>query len=321
MALMRWILVVICCSLLVAPALAKEKTVADAKPSMGDGPIEITADQSLEWYQDKHLYVARGNAKAVRGSMTIEADILTAHERETNQPKENEAAAAEDKAKKAGSMPGGGNLDRITAEGQVHIVDPRQEVFGDLAVYDLDAGMAKVTGQNLKYVTSHDIVTAQDSLEYYDKKSMAVARGKAVAIHDQRRVEADVLTARFASNAAGEMEMIDMTAEGNVTVLTGNDISRGDRAVYDIKRNVATMTGHVRVTRDDTQLSGDKAEVDFTKGESRLVNQGHGRVRALLVPKTVKEKSGISGVQPSDTGLVDNGGKIRQKTGSQALRP
>ena len=39
------------------------------KPAGGDGPsrMEVTADQSLEWYQDQRLYVARGNAKAVRG--------------------------------------------------------------------------------------------------------------------------------------------------------------------------------------------------------------------------------------------------------------
>lgn len=304
---MRWMTVVFCCCFLASPLLAQDKT-AVPKPPAANGPIEITADQSLEWYQDKHLYVARGKARAVRGTMTIQADLLTAHEREGASPS-------------TGTKPETGNLDRLTAEGNVHIADPRQEIFGDLAVYDLDTGVAKVTGDHLKYVTSRDTVTARDSLEYYDKENKAIARGKAVAVHDQRRVEADVLTARFAPNAAGEMEMTGMTAEGNVTVLTDNDISRGDRADYDIKRNVAIMTGHVRVTRGDTQLSGDKAEVDFTKGESRLVNQGHGRVRALLVPESVKEKAGNSGLQPLHAAPMDKDVKMGQKTGSQALRP
>ena len=42
--------------------------------------MEVTADQSLEWYQDKRLYVARGHARAVRGDLVVDADLLTAHE-------------------------------------------------------------------------------------------------------------------------------------------------------------------------------------------------------------------------------------------------
>jgi lipopolysaccharide export system protein LptA len=126
-------------------------------------------------------------------------------------------------------------------------------------------------------------------------------------------VEADVLTARFAQSAAGQMEMVDMTAEGHVTVLTGNDISRGDHAVYDIKRNVAVMSGHVKVTRGETHLAGDRAEVDFTKGESRLINQGPGRVRALLVPKSDKEATTKNGTKAPKESKVDAGSKIGHK--------
>jgi lipopolysaccharide export system protein LptA len=313
---MRWLFVPLCFVLAFAgsPAGAKDtKTLSSVPaaaqtdaPAMSNGPIEITADESLEWYQDKHLYVARGNAKAVRGSMTVEADVLTAHEREKTPQQDGKAVEPpEDKTKTPGAGPVGGNIDLLTAEGHVHITDPRQQVFGERAVYNLDTRTAKVTGGNLKYVTDKDVVTARDSLEYDEEKNMAIARGKAVAVHDQRRVEADVLTARFAQSATGQMEMVDMTAEGHVTVLTGNDISRGDHAVYDIKRNVAVMTGHVRVTRGETQLAGDRAEVDFTKGESRLINQGHGRVRALLVPKNDKQTGDQSGAKAPKRSKVD----------------
>ncbi|MDD5586185.1 MAG: LptA/OstA family protein [Alphaproteobacteria bacterium] len=323
---MRWLFVLVCICLAAAgtPSVAKDAkpnprppAAAGAPietPGTSNGPIEITADESLEWYQDKHLYVARGNAKAVRGSMTVEADLLTAHERDKDKQPEGKAPAAEDKAKTPAAAPVGGNIDVLTAEGNVRITDPRQQVFGERAVYDLDSRTAKVTGKNLKYLTAKDVVTARDSLEYYEEKNMAVARGNAKALHEERHVEADVLTARFAQSPAGQMEMVDMTAEGHVTVITGNDISRGDHAVYDIKRNVAVMTGHVRVTRGETQLAGDRAEVDFTKGESRLINQGHGRVRALLVPKNVKETSAKTETKAPEKSKVDAGSKLGHKT-------
>ncbi|MGE5270702.1 MAG: hypothetical protein ACM3JG_13630, partial [Thiohalocapsa sp.] len=37
-----------------------------AKPN-DDQPLQIQADSGIEWQQDAHLYIARGNAVASRG--------------------------------------------------------------------------------------------------------------------------------------------------------------------------------------------------------------------------------------------------------------
>ena len=47
-----------------------------------DQPIQIQSDSGIEWQQDAHLYIARGNAVAVRGSSEVHADTLIAHYRE-----------------------------------------------------------------------------------------------------------------------------------------------------------------------------------------------------------------------------------------------
>jgi lipopolysaccharide export system protein LptA len=311
-ALMRLFPALLLFALLFATPVLAEANIAPAQTPLssgGDGQIEVTADESLEWYQDQRLYVARGNAKAIRGTMTVEADILTAHERnKTEQATPDKVAdATKDKAVT------GGSIDRLTAEGRVHITDPRQQVFGEHAIYDFDRKVAEVTGSNLKYVTAKDVVTARNSLEYYEDKNMAVARGKAIAVHDGRHVEGDVLTAHFTQTPAGQQEMSQMTAEGNVTVLTATDVARGDKAVYDVKKNAAVLTGHVRVTRQDTQLTGDKAEVDFASGQSRLLNEGKGRVRALLSPKS-------SATLPGTT-TIDTGKKADQKAARKVNAP
>ena len=121
---------------------------------------------------------------------------------------------------------------------------------------------------------------------------MAVARGNAVAVSGERHVEGDVLTAEFRTTPSGEQELWKMNATGHVTVITKGDVVRGNKAVYDVNRNVAILTGNVRITRNDgTQLTGDVAEVDFKTNQSRLMNQGHGRVRALLTSKTTGKAS------------------------------
>lgn len=254
--------------------------VPGAKESASARQVDITADQSLEWYQNQNMYVARGNAKAIRGDMVIDADLLTAHERD--KPKTTDG-------KKPPKTGGGssGDIDKMTAEGHVRITDPRQRVTGDRAVYDLDQHVAVVTGNGLKYETEKETVTAKNSLEYWEDKKVAVARGDAVADKGDRHVQADILTAEFRDQPNGGQELWKMTADGHVVIVTKGNVSRGDRGVYDVARNIAILNGHVRITRaDGTQLAGDVGEVDFASNQSRLLNQGHGRVHVLLMPKT-----------------------------------
>ncbi len=249
-----------------------------------EGPLEISAEESLEWYQDTQLYVARGRAKAVRGDKTIEADVLTAHQRDTKTPLSK--GTGQNKTQQTS-----GDIDRMTAEGNVHFYDSKNQVFGQKAVYDVDNGLIKVTGDNLKLITEKNVVTAKESLEYDENKKTAVARGHAIGEQGGSRVEADVLTAHFAPSLQGSLAMTDMVAKGNVIIVTKDGgISRGDDGVYDTQKNSAVLSGHVRITRGQTQLAGDKALVDFTSGQSRLINSGSGRVRALLPASNEKKK-------------------------------
>ncbi|HZB92849.1 MAG TPA: hypothetical protein VE397_15490, partial [Stellaceae bacterium] len=63
-------------------------------------PIEIEADDGIEWQQNNRVYIARGNAKATRGQTTVFADTLTAFYRPVCSP-EARAAAAKRAAREA----------------------------------------------------------------------------------------------------------------------------------------------------------------------------------------------------------------------------
>jgi lipopolysaccharide export system protein LptA len=268
----------------VMPAVAKSTPAqTGASPTH---QIEITADQSLEWYQDANIYVARGNAKAVRGDTTVTADLLTAHQRE--KPKTDAAVPKAPKTPGEKKSNEAGDIDKMTAEGHVLIEKPNARVTGDHAVEDADTHVMVVTGNNLRYETDKQIVTAKDSLEYWDEKKIAVARGHAVAVKGDRHVEGDILTAEFhAPPNGGADQLSKMTALGHVTVITKNDVTRGDKAVYDAARDIAIVSGHVCITRaDGTELTGDVGESDFAANQSRLMNDGSGRVRALLPAKS-----------------------------------
>ena len=78
--------------------------------------------------------------------------------------------------------------------------------------YRLVQAVLVVTGKNLRMVTPRDQVTARDSLEWYDRKQLGVARGNALAVRDDRRVRGDILTSTMlkAANGPAHISRIDM---------------------------------------------------------------------------------------------------------------
>ncbi|ANC92470.1 hypothetical protein A6A40_11475 [Azospirillum humicireducens] len=252
--------------LLAAPAFAQ------GLPGMGGKqPVEINADQAIEWHQDVRAYVARGNASAKRNDSTVFADVLTAYYRE---------------------VPGKGNeVFQLVADGNVRIVSPTQQVFGDHGVYDVDKQVAVVTGKDLKLITTKDVVTARDSLEYYEAQDLTVARGDAVAVRGTDRLRADVLIGRLKKMPDGTTQMERIDGSGNIVVTTPSDVALSDKLVYSVADNVAVLIGNVRITRGDNQLNGEAAEMNMNTKINRVIagRDAGGRVSGLLIPA---EKTG-----------------------------
>ncbi len=257
-----------------------------------DKPIEVYADDGIEWNQNDRQYVARGNARAIQGTTTVYGDTLIAFYEEV-----------------AG---GGTEVYRLDAIGRVRIVSPNETAYGDKAVYDVRKGVLVMTGSALRLVTATEVITARDSLEYYEEKNLAVARGNAVskplppkgkkaAPGTDRTVRADVLTAYFRDGAApapasgqgggqsGGQSIERMEAFGNVVVTRPGEVSRGARGAYFPGRDLAHLWGGVRITRDDNQLNGEFAEVNFATGISRILSGANAPVQALIEPEKKPE--------------------------------
>ena len=161
------------------------------------GPIQITARDGIEWRQGDRVVIAKGDAKAVRGTVTVTADQLFAWYR----PKGEDSAAPAPAQPVTTGLTGpteteGNEVYRLRAEGNVHIYTETDQAWGDQATYDLDQAVLVLTGHALKLTTPSDILTARDTMEYWSQKHMAVARGDAVVVtNDARRVSADTLVA------------------------------------------------------------------------------------------------------------------------------
>ena len=227
-------------------------------------PLEINADQGIEWRRDQNTYVASGNAHASRGDLDLFADELTAHYRD--------------------APDGSSEIYKITANGNVRIVSPNEQAQGDRGAYDVDNGVVVLLGKNLRLTTPEEVITARDSLEYWEQKQMAVARGEALARREDRRISADVLAAHFQPGSGESLELQRIEAYGNVEVETDQEFARGNRGTYFADTELATLQGAVKITRGENQMNGDYAEVDLATGVSRLLSSGSG-VKGMILPK------------------------------------
>ncbi len=246
-----------------------------------DQPVEITADNGIEWQRDKQIMIASGKARATRGKASVEADILRAFYKKNKN--------------------GSSNLFRLDAIGQVKITSPTQKLTGEMGVYDLIKGILVLTGKKVSLISGKNVITANQQLEFYEKKEMAVARKNARANHDGKVLRADTLVALFFKDKNGKTQLSRVQAFDNVRLVNNTESIWADKGIYDVNSSIATLDGNVRITRNGNQLSGDSAIINLTTGVSKLLTdpvpqsstdkknqnpQKKKRVRGYLLPTT-----------------------------------
>ncbi len=239
-------------------------------------PLEITADKTLEWHRNENVFIAQGNANARQGTSNISADTLTASYREG-----------------AGK---GIDIWQVTAEGGVVLTSGENKAYGEHAVYNIDDGLATMTGDNLRLLSGAQTVTAKESFEYQTKEGKLIATGRAKMIKPKPQggtdtLEADTITATLHNGTDGQREIETLEAEGGVIITTPEEIITGDYGIFHREANTAEITGNVIIQRGPNRLEGEKAQVDMNTNISRMFgsDSGNERIRGIFYPGTQKK--------------------------------
>jgi len=112
----------------------------------------VTARDSVEYWSEKHMAVARGNAVVVTtDGRRVAADTLVAYTTAPDnaakpQPAAVTPATAPSNAPLADPLAASGKLQRVEAFGNVEVRTATDIVRGDRAVYVPDSGIARVVG-------------------------------------------------------------------------------------------------------------------------------------------------------------------------------
>lgn len=226
-----------------------------------DDTIIIEADNALEWNQSERYYLATGNAYAEQGSQIIEADRIQAF---------------------YNSEEDGGNITLVKANGDVRMRDDTQSAKGETLDYDVKTGIYKLTGTALEVVSPDATARSNQILEFFTTENKMRAVGEAIVqLPDGRILEADDI--QIQNHEDGSIDQID--ANGNVHIIMENARSAmADMAVYTQKEGTALLTGNVTISEGGNILNGQKAEIDFNSGISRMLSSGKSRVTGVFKP-------------------------------------
>ncbi len=195
------------CSLLPFAAIAAEE----------QAPLEITADKALEWNQTNKTYIARGNAIAKQGDLSVKADTLT--------------------ATYAGANGNTSDISLLEADGHVTLSTATDVATGDKALYNLVEGKATLSGSRPKIIQNNKNTLEADQIIVWTKNNIldrAEAIGNVVIINGEQTATGDKATYNPNTTIA---QLI-----GHVKVKQGANLLEGDQTDINLTTHVSTMT-------------------------------------------------------------------------------
>ena len=239
--------------------------VGAAASAQESTPMTVEANDLLEWNQNEGTYTAIGNAVATQGAAEIKANKLVASY--------DPASASR-------------RIGTLVATGNVTYKNETATATGDRLVYNVDAETYLVEGNNAKVTGTNGTMTATQDIRYdaaNPEAQMITANGSAVYVDAEgRSVAGEKIVALL--GADGALQTLD--ADTNVKVISINgQIATGDAVAYNYTTSKALLTGNVEIIDGPSIMRGDRAEVDFDSGISRILSDGSGkRVSGVLNP-------------------------------------
>ncbi|QHI95357.1 hypothetical protein GT348_02895 [Aristophania vespae] len=273
------------------------QTKADSPPDQSHGePIHLYWKKEEIYDRNKQTVTLTGGARAVRGDITLDADVLIGYLRH----KASSADQSQSSKKTNDVMGGNMELYRVEAIGHVHVYNKANQGWGDHGIYDIDKNVMLMTGKNMKFTTPHQVLTARDLVEYYPKDHVTIGRGDATVTNDDgRRVTADILKSVGLSNNQKAQKQNNTNSNaskldraygwGHVIIKTDKQVATGDRGVYLFGPELARLIGHVHITQGQNQNNGSQAVVNMKTGIATMLPGHDSPIQGLIVPNEASQ--------------------------------
>lgn len=262
------------------------QTPAPAAASTSAQPLEISADNALEWDRINKKYTARGKAVAKQKDFEVTADVLVADYRETKEK--------------------GSEIYKLTATGNVVLTSAgTNKAYGENAVYEVDLAKATLTGGDLRIESPQMKLTAKEKFEYYSNEGKMIAYGSPVITNAGNTLTADLVTAWTNPDAKKETTSAQpdgkptaklgnlkrAEAQGNVVITTAKEKATSDKGIYTSENDTVELLGNVKLYQGQNVLEGVRADMNLTTNLSRVYgSEGKGgRAKGVFFPSSQKK--------------------------------
>ena len=119
--------------------------------SNNENPIEIFAEEGIEWHKNENKYVAVGNAKAISGSLSLKSERIEAFYTE------NEDS--------------GMNIKEVKAKKNVIVEDRKMKITGgNYAEYKTLEDYFLIVGKNIILTSEANTLRSKEKIEYWRSK-------------------------------------------------------------------------------------------------------------------------------------------------------
>ena len=249
------------------PCLVKPQQIINQKQN--GQPVEIYAEEGIEWHKNDNKYLAIGNAIAKSGTMSVKSDRIEAF----YEDKDNT----------------GMDIKIVKAHKKVVVTDENLKITGgNLAEYNLKKDYFSIFGKKLILTSEENQLESKEKMEYWRTKGVAIATGKAKARKgNEFEIKAEKLV-WYLNEDEKKIDVKKIFGFNNVSIFTNNEVAFSDKALYNKISGICKLFGNVKLQKGDSFLTGDYAEVDLNRGISKLLpapnlnNLNENRVRALI---------------------------------------
>jgi lipopolysaccharide export system protein LptA len=151
-----------------------------------------------------------------------------------------------------------------------------------------------------------------DTLEIFDKEHRAIYTGNVVVKQGDTVMKAQKMVifydqptegATQATNAPpdGDTTVRRLEADGNVVILDKDQIATGDHGVYESATDIMTMTGNVALSKGQNVTKGQKLVYNLGTGVANVEAGASERVKSIFVPSDKSKTGTAAPVPPTKT--------------------
>tara|TARA_B100000242_G_scaffold277760_1_gene234780 strand:- start:767 stop:1534 length:768 start_codon:yes stop_codon:yes gene_type:complete len=222
--------------------------------------FSVEADKSIEYFEKQRIYVASGNARALKGNLSINAEKITAFIGKTQKT----------------------NMTDIEATGNVIIINNNTVAKSDFAKYNFKNKIIILKGKSQSVEAKKFKLESKKYISFDDQNKVANSEGDVkLFLSGPISIFAKKMKANFdkVNNT-----LITASAYSNVKIQTNLETITCNSAKYDTKTNLISLDGNVVIKKGNNLLSGEKGYMNLKTRKSRIESGKSKRVKGVFKP-------------------------------------